>query len=85
MYRRKLDYSGRINLPKELCDIFHLKKDDLIDITHNKTHILIKKHQPEFVCVVTGKIAKKGINVGNAFFSKEGLQKIKDEIKRNDL
>lgn len=75
-FRRKVDYTGRITLPSELCKKFDIKKDDMVDVTNNEKYILIKKYQSEFVCVITGKITDKGKKIGNAFISNEGLKMI---------
>ena len=84
MYTRRVHNSGRINLPDELCEKFSIKKDDVIQISHDSEHILIKKHQPEYVCVITGKITDKGIKIGNAFISLDGLKEIQNAMKKKE-
>ena len=83
MVLRKVDNNGRITIPNELCEKFNIKKDDIIEVTNDKQHILIKKYQPEFVCAITGKITDQGQVFGNSFISNEGLQLIKENM--NDL
>lgn len=82
MATRKIDHTGRITLPSELLKKFHLKKDDMVEVTHNKTYILIRKFKPEYVCVVTGKITDKGQMYGDAFISNEGLKIIEAQLKK---
>ena len=84
MYTRKVDYTGRITLPSDLLDIFDIKKDDIVQVDKSDTHIIIKKHQPEFVCVVTGKITDKGKKIGKAFISEEGLKEISMEFQKEN-
>jgi AbrB family transcriptional regulator, transcriptional pleiotropic regulator of transition state genes len=81
MAKRKVDHQGRITLPTELCGKFHLKKDDVVDVTSNEEYILIKKHQPEFVCVITGKITDKWHQIGNGVISEEGIELILNFMK----
>ncbi|WP_412530633.1 AbrB/MazE/SpoVT family DNA-binding domain-containing protein (plasmid) [Bacillus thuringiensis] len=76
---KKIDHTGRITLPKDLCGKFGLKKDDQVEITHDEQFIKIRKHQPEFVCAVTGKITDQGQTIGNAFISFEGIEQILQE------
>ncbi|HDR7001879.1 TPA: AbrB/MazE/SpoVT family DNA-binding domain-containing protein [Bacillus cereus] len=76
---KKIDHTGRITLPKDLCGKFGLKKDDQVEITHDEQFIKIRKHQPEFVCAVTGKITDQGQTIGNAFISYEGIEQILQE------
>ncbi|MEB6550214.1 AbrB/MazE/SpoVT family DNA-binding domain-containing protein [Heyndrickxia sporothermodurans] len=85
MFKRKVDYSGRITLPSELCTKFDLKKNDMVEVSHNQTHILIRKFQPEYVCVITGKVTDKGKMIGNAFISNEGLNLIKEALKKGNI
>lgn len=84
MITRKVDLNGRINLPSELCDMFNIQKDDVVEIDHNEEYILVRKFQPEYVCAITGKITDKGQKIGKVFISYEGLELISkkiDEIK----
>ncbi|HZH61501.1 MAG TPA: AbrB/MazE/SpoVT family DNA-binding domain-containing protein [Metabacillus sp.] len=83
-FLRKVDYTGRITLPSELCEKFSIRKDDIVEITHNSSHILIKKYQPEFVCVVTGEITGQGRYIGNAFISDKGLKMIEESMKKRE-
>jgi AbrB family transcriptional regulator, transcriptional pleiotropic regulator of transition state genes len=80
-FKRKVDYTGRITLPSELCEKFDIKKDDLVDVSNNDEFILIKKYQAEFVCVITGKVTDQGKKIGNAFISNEGLKMLSKVIK----
>ncbi|MBU8732524.1 AbrB/MazE/SpoVT family DNA-binding domain-containing protein [Cytobacillus oceanisediminis] len=82
MYLRKVDYTNRITLPSKICEKFHIKKDDQVEVSHNDEYILIKKYQPEFVCAITGKITDRGNKIGNAFISDEGLELIRQAIEK---
>lgn len=84
MVLRKVDNNGRITLPNELCEKFNIKYNDIIEVSNNKQHILIKKYQPEYVCAITGKITDQGQVFGNSFISNEGLQLIKENMKNLD-
>lgn len=81
MALRKVDYTGRITLPSELCEKFNIKKDDVVEVTNNNEYILIKKYQPEFVCVITGKITDQGMKVGNSFISEDGIKLILETLE----
>lgn len=83
MFLRKVDYTGRITLPSELCKKFNLNKDDMVEVSHDEKHILIKRHYPEYVCTITGELSSDGQYIGNAYVSKEGLKKIKEVLKED--
>lgn len=84
MYTRKVDHQARITLPSDLCEKFNIKKDDVVEVTNNEQYILIKKYQPEYVCVITGKITDDGRKIGNAFISTEGLKLILKELEKEN-
>ena len=47
---RKIDSLGRLVLPSELRNFYHLNKDDEVEIIPTKDGILLKK--PSFVVIV---------------------------------
>lgn len=81
---KKVDYNGRINIPNELCVRYNLNKDDMVEITDDGEYIKLKKYQPEYVCVVTGKITDKGHKIGNAFISDDGINLILKAVKKRE-
>lgn len=84
MFRHKVDHQGRITLPSVLCEKFNIKKGDTVEVSNNDTHIILRKYQDQYLCSVTGKLAKKenGIMIGNAFVSTEGLEMIKAYLEK---
>lgn len=80
MHTRKITKEGRVNIPVEYLDIFDLKENDIVEVSTNRTSIIIKKHRDEKVCVVTGKVSDNIIKVGDCYLSKEGLSLLKQAI-----
>lgn len=80
MHTRKITKEGRVNIPVEYLDIFGLKENDIVEVSVNRTSIIIKKHRDEKVCVVTGKISNNLIHIGGSYFSKEGISLLKQAI-----
>ncbi|MGB6408746.1 MAG: AbrB/MazE/SpoVT family DNA-binding domain-containing protein [Planococcus donghaensis] len=76
MHTKRINNLGRIVIPKDILEIFQLKEGDLVDIMHNEKQIIIEPHKQRFVCAVTGKVADAGIQIGDAWISKEGMKKI---------
>ena len=74
-FRRKVDYTGRITLPSELCKKFDIKKDDMVDVTNNEKYILIKKNHG---------ISEEGI-VGDSIKESDKLiyEHFKDQLTEN--
>lgn len=77
MHKRKVTKEGRVNIPIELLEQFRIKENDFVEVTNNRTSIIIKKFQDNRVCSITGKVSRNLIKVGNAYISKEGLELIK--------
>lgn len=77
MHKRKVTKEGRVNIPIELLEQFRIKENDFVEVTSNRTSIIIKKFQDKTVCSVTGKVSKNLMKIGNAYISKEGLEIIK--------
>lgn len=77
MHKRKVTKEGRVNIPIELLEQFRIKENDFVEVTSNRTSIIIKKFQDKTVCSVTGKVSKNLMQIGNAYISKEGLEIIK--------
>jgi AbrB family transcriptional regulator, transcriptional pleiotropic regulator of transition state genes len=82
MFRHKVDHQGRITLPTILCEKFNIKKGDTVEVSNNNTHIILRKYQDEYLCSITGKLAKKGIKIGDSFVSNEGLEMIKNYLEK---
>lgn len=83
MIQRKIGENGRITLPKEMLDKHNIKKDDILAIYEHQDHIAIKKYEPEYVCVITGKITSEGKRIGKSFISYEGLEMIRQFLNEN--
>jgi AbrB family transcriptional regulator, transcriptional pleiotropic regulator of transition state genes len=77
MVKRKMGDNGRVTIPKELLEKYHIEKDDLLEILDGEGHITIRKFNPEYVCVITGKVTSNGEKIGNSFISYEGLEQIR--------
>jgi AbrB family transcriptional regulator, transcriptional pleiotropic regulator of transition state genes len=80
MHKRKVTKEGRVNIPIELLGKFRIQENDFVEITSNKTSIIIKKYVDEQVCFITGKVSKNLIKIGNAYISKEGLKILKEKL-----
>lgn len=75
-YRRKIDATNRVSIPTEYMEKYNLQSKDYVDIKDEHGIITIEKHQPEFVCAITGKVTDKGERIGDAFISYEGMEQI---------
>ena len=67
---------GRILLPKDILDRFQLRDGNMIDISNNETQIIIEPYCQTHLCAITGKISKEAVNIGEAWISKEGINKL---------
>ncbi|MCM3405460.1 AbrB/MazE/SpoVT family DNA-binding domain-containing protein [Cytobacillus oceanisediminis] len=79
MHKRKVTKEGRVNIPAELLAMFRIKEDDWVEVTSNRTSIIIKKFNDPQICAVTGKVSKNLMKFGETYISKEGLEIIKKE------
>lgn len=82
MVRRKIGNHGRLTIPKEFLDKYNINQDDILDITDGNGYIKIQKYTPKYYCVVTGKVTEKGKMFGNSFISNEGIEIIKQTLKK---
>lgn len=80
MHLRKVTKEGRVNIPVEYLERFRIKENDWVEVTVNRTNILIKKHKNSNICSVTGKVSKNLTKIGEAYISSEGLQLLKRAI-----
>ncbi|MGG1021114.1 AbrB/MazE/SpoVT family DNA-binding domain-containing protein [Bacillus altitudinis] len=79
MHLRKVTKEGRVNIPTELLERFTIKENDYVEVTSNRSSIIIRKHRDRKVCAITGKVSKNLFKVGEAYISKEGLEMIKEK------
>ncbi len=49
--KKKVDVLGRIVLPKELREIYHIREGDAVEVAATENGILIKKPGYKLVCV----------------------------------
>ena len=80
MHKRRITKEGRVNIPSEILERFALQEDDYVEVDHNRTHIIIKKHRNAQTCVVTGKVNSYLTKFGEAYISKEGLEIIQKKV-----
>ncbi|MED3677096.1 MULTISPECIES: AbrB/MazE/SpoVT family DNA-binding domain-containing protein [Bacillus] len=80
MHLRKVTKEGRVNIPAELLERFTIKEEDYVEITSNRSSIIIRKHRDRKVCAITGKVSKNLQKIGDAYISREGLELIKEKI-----
>lgn len=76
MHTKRISKLGRVVLPKDILDRFHLNDGDQIDISFNDTQIIIEPHRQTYVCAITGKISNEAVKIGEAWISKEGIKKL---------
>lgn len=65
---RRIDYLGRICIPKELRKVLNIKVSDPLEMfTENNGEIILKKYEPSCACVFCGEVehvwAHKGKNI----------------------
>ncbi|MEK5105016.1 AbrB/MazE/SpoVT family DNA-binding domain-containing protein [Cytobacillus sp. FSL M8-0252] len=77
MHKRKVTKEGRVNIPIEYLEQFRIKENDFVEVTANRTSIIIKKFHDKSICDITGKVSKNLMKIGNAYISKEGIEMIK--------
>ncbi|WP_188207377.1 AbrB/MazE/SpoVT family DNA-binding domain-containing protein [Alkalibacillus aidingensis] len=80
---RKVDELGRVVIPIELRRTLDINVKDALEIYVDDDQIVLKKYQPNMACQITGEISNDNISVGdgNIVLSKEGAQKLIDEIQ----
>ncbi|MED5094493.1 AbrB/MazE/SpoVT family DNA-binding domain-containing protein [Bacillus safensis] len=83
MHLRKVTKEGRVNIPVELLEMFRIKENDFVEVTANRSSIVIRKHKESRVCSITGKVSRNLYKIGEAYISKEGLELI--QKKTNEL
>lgn len=71
---------NRVVIPPEFLKAHNIKPGDKVEITLASTYIKIQKYYEKNVCVITGKISKKGQMIGEAFISDEGMKVIEQQL-----
>ncbi|MDI3236189.1 AbrB/MazE/SpoVT family DNA-binding domain-containing protein [Exiguobacterium antarcticum] len=74
---------NRIVIPPEFLKAHNIKPGDKVEVTLASTYIKIQKYYEKNVCVVTGKVSKKGKMVGEAFISDEGMKLIEKQLNES--
>lgn len=72
---------NRVIIPPEYLKAHNIKAGDKVEVTMTSTYIKIQKYYEKNVCVITGKLSRKGQMVGEAFISNEGLKIIQERLK----
>jgi len=79
---RNFDQLGRIVVPKEIRDAWHITEDTPIEIYVEDDKIILRKYERENMCVITGKSSGSNIQLPSGrMISKEGLLILKREIE----
>ncbi|MFC0273789.1 AbrB/MazE/SpoVT family DNA-binding domain-containing protein [Metabacillus herbersteinensis] len=80
---RKTDPLGRIVIPIELRKVLNINIKDPLEIFVVEEQIVLKKYEPQNVCVITGKVASSNFNVanGNITLSSEGADQLSRELE----
>lgn len=81
---RKVDELGRITLPIELRRSLSLDVKDPVEIFIDGDQIVLKKYKPNMACMATGEVSDDNYSLlgGKLILSREGLEKLLDEIEK---
>ncbi|UOQ44686.1 AbrB/MazE/SpoVT family DNA-binding domain-containing protein [Halobacillus salinarum] len=80
---RKVDELGRVVIPIELRRTLGINEKDALEIYVDDDRIVLKKYKPNMTCHVTGEVSDENMKLanGNLVLSKEGAQKLLEEIQ----
>ncbi|MFQ3546556.1 AbrB/MazE/SpoVT family DNA-binding domain-containing protein [Halobacillus rhizosphaerae] len=80
---RKVDELGRVVIPIELRRTLGINEKDALEIYVDDDRIVLKKYKPNMTCHVTGEVSDENMKLanGNLVLSKEGAQKLLQEIQ----
>ncbi len=80
---RKVDELGRVVIPIELRRTLGINEKDALEIYVDDDRIVLKKYMPNMTCHVTGEVSEENMKLanGNLVLSKEGAQKLLQEIQ----
>lgn len=84
-HKRKVTPEGRVNIPQEYLERYDIEINDMVEVTPTRTGIHIKKFRDPHVCAITGKMTSRPIKIGESYFSKEGLKKMKEAMNELDV
>ena len=73
---RNIDHLGRIVLPKELRRTLQLDAGTPLDISLEGDTILLKKHQPEGVCVLCGRTDPNAVSFRGSWVCNDCLMQL---------
>lgn len=81
---RKVNELGRITLPKELRRTLEIENGNPVEIFIDGDQIILKKYKPNMACMATGEISDDNYSLlgGKLILSREGLEKLLDEIDK---
>lgn len=84
---RKVDELGRVVIPVEIRRTLNIEEKDALEIYVENDSIILKKHQPENVCIITGIVSDDNISLadGKIILSKKGAQQLVSELEMSCL
>lgn len=79
---RKVDLLGRIVIPKELRQVYHLDVGASVEIFTTESGIVLRPYHVTKQCIVTGVIREDNILLGDGtYISKEALREKYNELE----
>lgn len=81
---RKMDELGRVVIPKELRRTLGIDNQDPVEIFIDGDKVILKKYKPNMACMATGEVSDDNYSLlgGKLILSREGLEKLLDEIEK---
>lgn len=87
---RKVDELGRVVLPVEIRNTLDIQPKDKMEISLDKNKIVLKKHQPNLTCQISGEYSEENLVLADGKIvlsqtsAKSLLKEIESLLNHND-